>query len=112
MRLVERMKNEVERLDSMFQAHLMGEDIARIERLADMAHTSKDRADFLKQGLFAGWTKDDMRTFELKEPINAFLDALWDYTHHSAPGEDLERRLEATWIVFNKARMKVLIGCL
>ena len=111
MRLVEELSGLLAREASPFRAQLLREDIARLSKVLAMARERRDLAEFRKQALYAGWTRDDMRTHELKEPLDKLLAAI-----HRSVGEPQDRGAEEAvteaWVAFNRARIAKLIGCL
>jgi len=76
MKLLNELRQTADRLDSVFQAQLMREDIERIEKLVEMAKAAKRYDEFEKAGLYLGWTQGDMRTFELTGELKPFLDQI------------------------------------
>jgi aromatic ring-cleaving dioxygenase len=62
----------------------------------------------MKDGLYIGWTKGDLRTGELKEFLEPFMKAVFDLKHG---GKDDQAVIDQ-WIIFNRERMKVLVHCL
>lgn len=110
MRLTEELKKTSETDESMFRRHLAREDLARLETLTGMARSLKREA-FLKEGLYIGWTQNDMTTHRLKDEITALLEALFDY---EAQGETQsgEEGLRRAFAAFARARMQKLIHCL
>ena len=65
MRLIDELQRRVVCEQSIFQAQLLREDIARLVRLQELARTVGEFASFRKAALQLGWTKDDARTHEL-----------------------------------------------
>ena len=111
MKLLDELRQTADRLDSVFQAQLMREDIVRIQKLADMARTSDTYEQFEKAGLYLGWTQGDMRTFELTADLKPFLKAVHSAVNEE-PSPEHDLLVRETWIAFNKVRMAKLIGCL
>jgi hypothetical protein len=111
MKLLDELRQTADRLDSVFQARLMHEDIARLQKLAEMARTTDAYEHFEKAGLYLGWTQGDMRTFELTADLKPFLKAFYGAANDE-PSPEHDPLVRKTWIAFNKARMAKLIGCL
>lgn len=111
MKLLDELKQTADRLDSVFQAQLMREDIARIHKLAEMARTGDSYEQFEKAGLYLGWTQGDMRTFELTADLRPFLRAVYMAENENVCDEH-DWQVREAWVAFNKARMAKLIGCL
>ena len=111
MKLLYELRQTADRLDSVFQAQLMREDIERIEKLVEMAKAAKRYDEFEKVGLYMGWTQGDMRTFELTSELKPFLKAVYSAANEG-PSESANSLIRETWIAFNNARMNKLIGCL
>jgi hypothetical protein len=111
MHLIEDLEARAGTEQSMFRAQLLREDLDRLRRLTALADQCADLADFLKQGLYAGWTQGDFRTHELKTPIEAVLTAFYDYrTGGRTDAQD--RALRAAWNAFDRERIEKLVGCL
>jgi hypothetical protein len=103
--------DELERLArdaSMFQAQLLREDVSRLRRLEELSRTAGDKADFIKSGMRLGWTQGDARTEELREPLVAFLEAVYDLQH----GGGEETGIARAWHALHRTRMERLLGCL
>ena len=103
MRLLDDLERLLAREQSLFQAQLLREDIARLHKLRELARSAPDAAAFLKSGMRIGWTQGDARTAELREPLEAFLRAVF------AADQALIVR---TWEALHRARMERLLGCL
>ncbi len=108
MHLQDQLKEIAKNHDSLFRRQLAKEDLARFERLREMALASETLEAFVKDGLYAGWTQNDMRTHELKETIVPVLDAFYEVVRGS--GED--DKLQAAWAAFEADRLNKLIHCL
>jgi hypothetical protein len=102
MRLIEELERRAARVESMFQAQLLREDVARLRKLQELAR-SLDLEMFLEKGMRVGWTPGDARTAELREPLLAFLQAVY-------AGD--EARISESWLVLHRTRMERLLGCL
>ena len=94
---------------SYFRAALLGEDVARFARLRELAARSAGLDDFLKHGHYTGWTRNDMRTGELKPEIEALLRAFFAY-ERGGRGDGDYQALRAAWREFDVRRLK-LAGC-
>lgn len=103
--LEQRLQGEI----GMFQAQLVREDITRLQKLEALAAESDTLEDFLKAGLYIGWTKGDFRTHELKEPLTVLLEEI--YAGEREPDHD-PSKLAALWQAFEAVRMEKLVGCL
>lgn len=102
------LKFQAEKTDSMFQAVLAREDLDRISRLRGIAAGSGDRDQFVKDGIFIGWTKNDMRTGELKPLLEPLLKAFWAVEREQGD----ESMLLDAWKAFHKERLRILVHCL
>jgi len=111
MPLIETLRRCAAAEDSMFRAQLLREDVARLERLLQLAHEAPDLAAFKAAGMRLGWTQGDQRTHELSAPLDRFLELI-----HAAgtapPTTELEESIEAAWQELHRVRMERLIGCL
>jgi len=96
---------------SPFRAQLLREDVERLHRLQTLARSAQDLALFKKAGLRAGWTQGDLRTHELRAPLESLLDAIYAY-ENGTNSADLEERVEAAWRELHRTRMERLVGCL
>jgi pimeloyl-ACP methyl ester carboxylesterase len=103
MQLLDDLERLLAREQSMFQAQLLREDIARVRKLQELARSAPDTAVFMKSGMSLGWTQGDSRTQELREPLEAFLQAVFS-------GD--EGLIVQTWEALHRVRMERLVGCL
>lgn len=110
MTLSEELKTVRARTQSVVHKQLLLEDIARIERLEELAKTHPSYEAFEREGLFIGWTQGDFRTGEL----HAWLKPLLRSIHQAinAPSDHVHEEVRACWIAFNQERSKKLVGCL
>jgi hypothetical protein len=108
MQLIEDLERRAAREESMFQAQILREDIARLRRLQEMAR-SLEHEEFLDKGMRVGWTQGDARTAELREPLQALLDALYGFEKGNLA---LEARIAESWHALHRMRMERLLGCL
>jgi phage gp29-like protein len=111
MRLLERLEAEAATGESYFRSMLAKEDVGRIASLRRLAHEHATLEAFKQHALFIGWTKDDLRTHELKDHLAPVMEAIFAI-EREAGGEDAEQKLEAAWNAFNAHRLKVLVHCL
>lgn len=111
MKLLDQLEETAANAESFFRRVLAKEDAARIRTLCDLADEATSMEDYLKRGLYIGWTRDDMRTWELKDQLTPLMEAIFAL-RHSAETESLERKIDAAWVVFNEHRMRVLVHCL
>jgi hypothetical protein len=109
MRLIEMLEAQAASSESVFRRALAKEDAARIAKMAAIAREQPSLEAFLKHGLFVGWTRDDLRTAELKEHLIPLMEAVYA---HVRDGEANEGAIAAAWTQFNAHRMKVLVHCL
>lgn len=110
MQLIERLKARAENSESYFQQFLAKEDLARIQKLTEMVRNLPDKESFMKEGLYIGWTQNDMRTHELKDTLVPLLESLWSFYDKAGHGE--ESQVMKAWSAFEENRMKNLIHCL
>lgn len=108
MKLKDQLKEIAKSHDSLFRRQLAKEDLTRFERLQEMALASKSLEAFVKDGLYAGWTQNDMRTHELKETIVPVLEAFYAVVRDSGD----EEILQTAWAAFEVDRLNKLIHCL
>lgn len=111
MRLIEELGQRVGREDRLFRAQLIREDIARLQRLQEIARTAADAAAYRKASMRIGWTQGDLRTHELRAPLEALLDAVYAY-ETGTKGTEEDARIAAAWFALDRTRMERLVGCL
>jgi hypothetical protein len=88
--------------ESYFRSQLLREDIARLNRLQELAGMA-DEAAFKKDGAMIGWTPGDTRSWELKSTLLPFLDAF--YACCIDPSAINEERAVRAWTAFEDHRM-------
>lgn len=111
MNLLRELEARSSREESYFRAHLMREDIARLQRLIVLAEEAASEADFVHAGTYIGWTRDDMMTHRIKEPLDEVLRAIYALVVHGGT-DDREAALTAAWQTFDRERLEKLIKCL
>lgn len=113
MRLLDQLDDTAETSESMFRRVLAKEDARRIRALCDLAAQTPLIADYLKNGLYIGWTRDDMRTWELKDQLTSLMEAIYAFQRSEGVDKDaIEGRIDDAWAAFNQHRMKILVHCL
>ena len=103
MQLLEKLSLLLSEEASLFRAQLLREDIARLQKLQQMARQAPDAEAFRKSGMRIGWTQGDARTHELREPLQRLLDAVY-----ASQDDEIIR----AWEALHRARMEKLVGCL
>ncbi len=103
MRLITDLERQLAGEESLFRAQLLREDLARLRRLEELKREAADEAAFVKSGSRIGWTPGDVRTAELRQPLETFLRAAF------AGDEDL---MAAAWEQLHRVRLERLLGCL
>ncbi len=111
MRLIEELEQRVGREESLFRAQLIREDIARLQKLREIARTTGDVAAYRKASMRIGWTQGDLRTHELRAPLEVLLDAVYAY-ETGTKGTEEDMRIVAAWLELHRTRMERLVGCL
>ena len=111
MQLIDDLERRLSREESLFRAQLLREDVARLNKLRELARSAGDLAEFRKGSLRLGWTQGDARTRELGAPLDALIAAIREYESGGGSGE-LEARIVETWIELHRVRMERLVGCL
>ena len=111
MRLIEELKGRLAVEQSLFRAQLLREDIARIKQLQELARTALDLAEYKKASMRIAWTQGNLRTHELRVPLEALVDAIYAYESGAGGGEQKERIIEA-WTDCARTRMERLTGWL
>jgi hypothetical protein len=111
MRILKEMQECAGGEQSLFRAQLLREDIARLETLIALAAENDSLDAFRKAGLVIGWTPGELRTHEIKEPLEDFLAAVFAYeTGGRTAG--LDAALTQAWTALDRTRMGKLVGCL
>jgi hypothetical protein len=111
MDLLARLEADLRSEESYFRAQLLREDVARLERLQELAAAAPNVNAFKKEGLMIGWTPGDTRSWELKATLDPLLEAFYATATRGA-GADAEGRLLTAWRAFDAQRMEWLVGCL
>jgi hypothetical protein len=111
MQLIEELQQRLAGEQSLFQAQLMREDIARLVRLLELARAEGAFASFRKAAMRIGWTQGDARTHELAVPLDALLEAIYAYASGTTDAAQ-EARIGAAWRELHSLRMERLVGCL
>lgn len=111
MRLLDLLQQRINEEQSPFRAQLLREDMARLERLRELARTAQDLAAFKRAGMRIGWTPGDLRTHEIRAPLEQLLEAV--YVSATQPADrDQDARLLEAWVELYRVRMERLVGCL
>jgi hypothetical protein len=111
MRLIETLRRRATEEGSPFRAQLLREDVARLEKLRDLARDTADLGAFKTVGMRVGWTQGDARTHELRPPLERLLELIHQHETTSC-GADLETAIEQAWLELHRWRMERLLGCL
>ncbi len=111
MRLLEELERLAAAEESLFRAQLLREDAARLRKLEELARAAPDLETFTKNGLRVGWTQGDARTSELREPLEALLQAVYAF-ERGVHGPEQEARIVDCWNALHRVRMERLLGCL
>ena len=110
--------DEIEQLaaiePSLFKAQLLREDAVRLRRLFALAAASPDEDSYRRAARRLGWTAQDARTGELREPLEALLDAVRDArdARGAASQRAAEMRIRDAWLELTRVRIESLVGCL
>jgi hypothetical protein len=111
VRLIEELERRVAREESLFRAQLLREDIARLRKVQELARDAADAAAYRKASMRIGWTAGDLRTHELRAPLEALLEAV--YAGEIGPRDAAtDARIVTAWLELDRARMERLVGCL
>jgi hypothetical protein len=63
---------------------------------------------FRKEAVYAGWSKDDMRTHELLPKLDPLIEVMWRHRL----GTVSDQALIKAWNEFHDLRVERLVGCL
>jgi hypothetical protein len=111
MRLMEELEQRIAQEQSLFRAQLLREDLARLSKLRELARAEADAVAYKKKAFRIGWTPGDLRTQELRAPLDVLLDAVYAY-ETGAAGSEQEARIVEAWHELHRTRMERLVGCL
>jgi hypothetical protein len=111
MRLIEELERHAAQEQSLFRAQLLREDLARLNKLRELARAATDAVAYEKGALRLGWTPGDLRTRELRAPLEVLLDAVYAY-ETGTKGDEQETRIVEAWHELHRTRMERLVGCL
>jgi hypothetical protein len=111
MRLLDTLQRLAAEEESPFRAQLAREDVARLRQVQDLARAAPDLASFKQRGMRIGWTQGDLRTHELRAPLESLLEAVYAY-ETGTTGAEQEARVDAAWRDLHRTRMERLVGCL
>lgn len=111
MRLVDELERRLDGEQSLFRAQLLREDLARMNRLQELARTALNLAEYKKASMRIAWTQGNLRTHELHAPLEALIEAVYEYETGARSGEQEARIIEA-WTELHRTRMERLVGCL
>lgn len=108
---MEILERRLETEASFFQTQLLREDIARLGKMRDLAHGTTDAAAYIKAVMLLGWTAGNLRTHEIREPLERLATAAYQLEtgRRDAAQETL---IEQCWVELHRARMERLMGCL
>lgn len=111
MRLIEELERRLGVEQSLFRAQLLREDIARLNKLRELARSAGDVVAYRKASLRLGWTQGDSRTHELRGPLDALIEAVYEYEIGTGGGGQ-DARITEAWTELHRTRMERLVGCL
>jgi len=111
MRLIADLERWLRTEQSPFRAQLLREDLARLRRLQALAPAAPDLATFVAAGSRIGWTQQDARTRELREPLAQLLEAVYAFERGQRDAAQ-EARITRAWQALHRLRLERLLGCL
>jgi hypothetical protein len=111
MRLLDTLQRLVAEESSPFRAQLAREDVVRLCQLQELARSAPDLASFKQRGMRIGWTQGDLRTHELRAPLDLLLEGVYIYERGAKDAEQ-EARIDAAWRDLHRTRIERLVGCL
>ena len=111
MHLIEELERRIAEEQSLFRAQLLREDLARLSKLRELARSAADAATYGKNAFLLGWTPGNLRTHELRAPLDVLLGAVYAY-ETGTTGDEQEARIVAAWHELHRVRMERLVGCL
>jgi hypothetical protein len=111
MRLIDILRQRQEKEESIIQMQILREDIARLSRMRELARSAADAGAYMRAALLLGWTAGNLRTQEIREPLETLAQAVYDF-EKGARGDDQEACIEQAWVTLHRVRMERLMGCL
>jgi hypothetical protein len=111
LRLLAELERAIGAEESLFRRQLLREDLARLERLREIASAAADREAFLAAGRRLGWTQGDQRTGELQPALDVLLEEIFAYERGQAD-DAAEERIRVAWTCLIRERVEKLVGCL
>lgn len=111
MRLIETLGRRLEAEQSFFQSQLLREDIARLSQMRELVHSAADAAAYTNATLLLGWTAGNLRTHEIREPLETLAEAVYCFETGTRDAGQ-EALIERAWMNLHRARMERLMGCL
>ncbi len=111
MKLIRALEAVINGDGGYIQSCLAKEDLARVEKLCELAKTVQSPQEMEKEGLYIGWTQGDMRTHELADDLKPVIRAIYDYEKQGHP-EEIDDRIMTYWAKFHTNRLKTLVHCL
>jgi hypothetical protein len=76
MRLIEELERQAHTHKSFFQSHLLREDNVRLANMRELARGAVDATAFRKSVMRIGWTAGELRTHDIREPLEALADTV------------------------------------
>jgi hypothetical protein len=110
MRLLDDLGSRLATESSLFRRHLLSEDVERVRRLEGLLAGASDAEAFVTAGRAIAWGASAARNPELEPALGEFLRAL--HALASAPGDEAEARVTATWAALERERLERFTGCL
>jgi hypothetical protein len=111
MQLLEWLEARLRGEESAFRSQLLREDLARLERLRQLAGAIPDAVAFRKEAMMIEWTPGNARTRELEPALGPLLEA-FHAAAVSGTADGAEERLLTAWQAFEARRLERLVGCL
>ncbi len=110
MRVIDEMEQRLQSEDSMFRAQLLREDIDRLRKIESLARRHETLEAFASEGLAIGWTRGNLRTPEVEEPLRALLAAVHAY-ERGGRTDDRHQEVRRAWDAFDRLRLEKLVRC-
>ena len=109
--LLEKLRFSAAKDENLFRRQLALEDARRVKKLVDMAKSGMSRDQYMKNGLFIGWTQGDMTTHRIQDEIKMLMATIFNACSLQG-GDDDNAEIDKAWAGFVDARLKRLIHCL
>lgn len=111
MQLIDELERRLAVEPSPLRAQLLREDIARLNRVDELARSNLESEAYRKAAYRLGWTAQDARTSELRAALDLLLDS-WRRALSADRAENLDTLMLQAWQEMTRLRLENMVGCL